>query len=114
MSPALSFPRTDTSYRFDLDENLRGRKASDFNQRRAWEIPAKELLPRAPHFGIVLDVHDVNGHLYDIRHGTSRRFHEAADLTEDHLRLFVFIAALDGPAVVGAGNHARDEEHVTD
>ena len=67
------------------------------------EIPAKKLLPRTPHFGVVLDVHDVNGHLYDVRHGASRSLHEAADLTEDHLRLFVFIAALDGPAVAGAG-----------
>ena len=39
VSPALPFAGADTSYRFDLDENLGARKASDFNQCRAWEIP---------------------------------------------------------------------------
>src|SRR4030095_10794304 len=114
VSPALPFAGTDTGYRFDLDENLRGRKASDFNQGRAWEIPAKDLLPPAPLFGVFLDVDDVNVHLHDVRHGTSRGLYEAADLTEDHFCLLIFIAALDGHAVAAASNHAGDEEHVTD
>jgi hypothetical protein len=68
------------------------------------ENPPKELLSRAPHFGIVLDVHHVNGHLYDVRHDASGRLHEAADLAEDHFRLLVFIAAFDGLAIAGGGS----------
>src|SRR5262245_50731282 len=67
----LTFAGADTSYRFDLDENLGCRKASDFNQCRAGKISTKELLSGAPHFGVVLDVDDVNDHFHDVRHGPS-------------------------------------------
>src|SRR5215510_11024569 len=108
----LTFAAADTSYRLDLDENLGCRKASDFNQCRAWEIPTEELLSGAPHFGVVLDVDDVDGHFYDVRHRTSRRLHKVSDLAEDHFCLLVFTTAFDGYAVAAARNHAGDEEHI--
>src|SRR5262245_10524781 len=110
----LTFAGADTSYRFDLDENLGCREASDFNQCRAGKIPAKELLSGAPHFGVVLDVDDVDGHFYDVGHGTSRGLDKMSDLAENHFCLLIFTAALDGYAVAGARNRARDEEHITD
>src|SRR5215813_1280150 len=110
----LAFAGADTSYRFDLDENLGCRKASDFNQCRAGKIPAEELLSGAPHFGVVFDVDDVDGHLYDVRHGASSGLDKVSDLAEDHFCLLVFTAALDSCAVTAAGNRAGDEEHIAD
>src|SRR5215510_15767133 len=100
----LTSAGADTSYRFDLNENFGGRKASDFNQCRAWEITTEELLSGAPHFGVVLDVDDVDSHFYDVRHRTSRRLHKASDLAEDHFCLLVFTTAFDGYAVAAASN----------
>src|SRR5262245_45854941 len=110
----LTFAGADTSYRFDLDENLGCRKASDFNQCRAGKISTKELLSGAPHFGVVLDVDDVNGHFHDVRHGPSRGLHKVSDLAKDQFCLLVFIPALDRPTVTAASNHAGDEKHIAD
>src|SRR5215475_12770583 len=110
----LTFAGADTSYRFDLDENLGCRKASDFNQCRAGKIPAKELLSGAPHFGVVLDVDDVNGHFHDVLHCASSGLDKVSDLAEDHFCLLVFTAALDGYAVAAAGNRAGDEKDIAD
>src|SRR5215471_18383048 len=109
-----TFAGADTSYRFDLDENLGGRKASDFNQCRAGEISTEKLLSGAPHLGVVLDVDDVNGHFHDVRHGPSRGLDKMSDLAEDHFCLLVFTAALDRPTVTAASNHAGNEEHIAD
>jgi hypothetical protein len=111
---ALPLARADASNRFDLNKNLCGRKTPDFNQGRAWKIPAEKFLPGAPHFDVVLDVHNINGEFHNVRHGAARGLNEVPDLTEDHLCLFVFISALDSLAVAGARNHARNEQHVTD
>src|SRR5262245_19491129 len=110
----LTFDGADTSYRLVHEEDLGGRKASDFNQCRAWKIPTKELLSGAPHFGVVLDVDDVNGHFHDVHHGPSRGLHKVSDLAEDQFCLLVLTPALDGPTVTAASNHARDEKHIAD
>src|SRR5215468_6609010 len=110
----LTFAGADTSYRFDLDENLGGRRTFDNNQCRAGEISTEKLLSGAPHLGVVLDVDDVNGHFHDVRHGPSRGLHKVADLAEDQFCLLVLTPALDGPTVTAAGNHAGDEKHIAD
>jgi hypothetical protein len=72
-SSTSPFASANTSNRFDLNENLRGCEASDFNQRRTRKIAVKKLLPGAPYFGVVLDVYDKNSDFDDVRHGTPCR-----------------------------------------
>src|SRR5215510_15363507 len=114
VSPALTSAGADTSYRLNLNEHFGGREASDFDQCRTWEIAAKELLSGAPHFGVVLDVDDVDGHFYNVRHCASSGLDKVSDLAEDHFCLLVFTAALDGYAVAAAGNRAGDEKDIAD
>src|SRR5215510_3121507 len=104
VSPALTSAGADTSYRLNLNEHFGGREASNFNQCRAWEIAAKELLSGAPHFRVVLDVDDVDGHFYDVNHGTSHDLDKMSDLAENHFCLLIFTTTLDSCTVTTANN----------
>jgi len=110
----LPFSCADACNRLDLDEDVRRRQAADLYERGARKITGKKLLPRAPYFGVLFNVDDIDRHLYDVRHGSAGGLNEMTNFPEDDFRLFVLIGSLDRDSIRSARNRAGDKQYVAD
>jgi hypothetical protein len=80
------FPAPMHRNRLDLHEDFRRGETSDLDQRGAGKITSE----KAPYFGVLFDVDEVDGHFHEIRRRSAGRLDEMTDFPEDDFRLFVF------------------------
>jgi hypothetical protein len=101
------------SVALDFDQRFGRAQRPHFDERRSRKIAAEVLTPRAPNFGVLLDIDHVDGHLDDVVEAGARTFADQFDAREDLLSLFVLVAAHQRLAAFERTCHLTgDEEEI--